>query len=165
MKKILIVIVLLVIVFSGCGSDSDDNNKSDSKNASVAGNENNAKKNSDSAMIEITEKLFVGQVNDIYINTDDYIGQTIKYEGLVKTYPLADGSEVKCVIRYGPGCCGTDGDCGFEIAYDDEMPADDEWVEVVGDVETFEEDGISYIRVKASSVKVLKERGAETVTQ
>ena len=29
------------------------------------------------------------------------------------------------VIRYGPGCCGVDANCGFEVIWDHEYPDQD----------------------------------------
>jgi hypothetical protein len=79
--------------------------------------------------VEIREKMFIGQVNDVYLNAEDYMGKTIKLEGLFKIeegndwVPDGVAEDLKpfyCyVIRYGPGgCCGFDGSVGFEIAWD-----------------------------------------------
>jgi len=119
--------------------------------------------------VEIREKMFVSQVNDVYLNTDDYLGKTIKLEGLFKQ---DQGYEkLYCfVLRYGPGCCGTDGNVGFEVAWANEQahpyPAVDSWVEATGVLKTYEEDGYAqYLYLDLSSLNVLSKRGAETVIQ
>ena len=117
-------------------------------------------------LIEIKEKLFIAQTNDVYFNTEDYLGKTIKYEGIFSAYEDAvSGNTYYSVIRYGPGCCGVDANAGFEVVWDKEYPKVDDWVEVVGVLEEYEEDGQTYIHLVLSSLKVLEERGKEYVSQ
>jgi hypothetical protein len=130
-------------------------------------------KDFDGGVIEIKEKMFIAQTNDVYLNPEDYLGKTIKLEGLFKSeqYALSDGAEtLYCfVLRYGPGCCGNDGNAGFEVAWDDTpepaYPRQDDWVEAVGTLKTYQEDGYPYLYLALSSLKVLDEKGAEFVTQ
>jgi hypothetical protein len=73
------------------------------------------------------------------------------------------------VIRYGPGCCGYDGNAGFEVAWDNQdaaaYPNVDDWVAVSGVLQTYEEDGYPYLYLALSSLNVLDNRGAEFVAQ
>ncbi len=117
-------------------------------------------------VIEIKEKLFIAQTNDVYFNTEDYLGKTIKYEGIFSAYEDAtSGNTYYSVIRYGPGCCGIDANAGFEVVWDKEYPEVDDWVEVVGVLEEYNEDGQTYIHLVLSSLQVLEERGKEYVSQ
>jgi putative membrane protein len=123
------------------------------------------KENTD--IVEIGEKMFIAQVNDIYLNADDYLGKKIKLEGVFKQ---STGEEpYYFVIRYGPGCCGNDGLVGFEVAWDKEKakpyPADDSWVEAEGVLKSYEEEGFQLSYIDLTSLNVLAKRGAETVTQ
>jgi putative membrane protein len=123
------------------------------------------KENTD--VVEIGEKMFIAQVNDIYLNSDDYLGKTIKLEGVFKQ---SNGEEpYYFVIRYGPGCCGNDGLVGFEVAWDKEKakpyPADDSWVEAEGVLKSYEEQGFQLSYIDLTSLNVLAKRGSETVTQ
>jgi uncharacterized membrane protein YcgQ (UPF0703/DUF1980 family) len=119
--------------------------------------------------VEIKEKMFISQVNDIYLNADDYLGKTIKLEGIFKQDENYE--KTNCfVLRYGPGCCGTDGNVGFEVAWDKEKampyPDVDSWVEATGVLKTYEEDGpMQYLYLDLASLNVLSIRGAETVIQ
>ncbi|MDR0710399.1 MAG: metal ABC transporter permease [Spirochaetaceae bacterium] len=120
------------------------------------------------AVIEIKEKMFIAQINDVYLNPEDYLGRTINLEGLFKAEQY--GNQTYCfVIRYGPGCCGNDGNAGFEVAWDDQdgaaYPDIDEWVEANGVLRTYEEDGYPYLYLALSSLSVSENRGAEFVTQ
>ena len=121
------------------------------------------------SIVEIKEKMFIAQVNDVYLNPDDYVGKTIKLEGLFMTQD--NGAQIPpyyFVIRYGPGCCGNDGNAGFEVIWDKQTPVypqDNEWVEAVGVFGSYEEDGYPYYCISLSSLKVLDERGQEFVLQ
>ena len=124
---------------------------------------------SEKGVIEIKEKMFISQVNDVYLNPEDYLGKTIKLEGLFKMEQGYDKSYC-FVLRYGPGCCGNDGNIGFEVAWDNEKkmpyPGEDSWVEATGELKTYEEDGYSeFLYLDLISLNVLNKRGAETVLQ
>ena len=120
-------------------------------------------------VVEIKEKMFLAQVNDVYLNPEDYLGKTIKLEGIFKEEQGYEKSYC-FVIRYGPGCCGNDGNAGFEVAWAKEdarpYPAADSWVEAAGELKMYEEDGYSrYLYLDLSSLNVLDKRGAELVLQ
>jgi hypothetical protein len=120
-------------------------------------------------IIDIKEKLFIAQTNDVYLNAGDYMGKTIRLEGLFKSEFYADTETNYCfVIRYGPGCCGNDGSAGFEVAWEPPLPADypeaDDWVEAAGVLKTYEEDGYPYLYLSLVSLTVKDERGAEFVS-
>ncbi|GHU12707.1 hypothetical protein FACS1894161_1510 [Spirochaetia bacterium] len=126
---------------------------------------------SDSAsVIEIKEKMFIAQTNDIYLNAEDYIGKTIRLEGLFRTDSYDDESKTYCfVLRNGPGCCGNDGSVGFEVAWSNNtkkpLPGDDDWVEAQGELAYYEEDGYPYLYIALDSLTVKQKRGAEFVSQ
>jgi zinc transport system permease protein len=120
--------------------------------------------------LEIKEKMFIAQINDVYLNPEEYLGRTIKLEGLFKSERY--GEQSYCfVIRYGPGCCGNDGNAGFEVAWDNQDAAEgiypdvDDWVEATGILQTYEEDDYPYLYLALSNLSVLDVRGAEFVTQ
>jgi hypothetical protein len=121
-------------------------------------------------IVDIREKLFIAQTNDVYLNPGEYMGKTIRLEGLFK-YESYTGTDTDyCfVLRYGPGCCGNDGSAGFEVAWDPPSPADypeiDDWVEAVGVLKTYDEDGYPYLYLSLLSLTVKDERGAEFVSQ
>jgi len=124
---------------------------------------------SDKGVIEIKEKMFISQVNDVYLNAEDYLGKTIKLEGLFKMEQGYDKSYC-FVLRYGPGCCGYDGNVGFEVAWDKEKekpyPGEDSWVEATGELKSYEEDGYNkFLYLDLASLNVLDKRGQETVMQ
>lgn len=115
---------------------------------------------------EIKDKMFIGQTNDIYANAPDYLGTAIKYEGIYTVYESVESdNKYDYVIRYGPGCCGMDGTAGFEIVWDGEYPELDSWVEVVGILEDYIDEGFKYLRLRVTSLTVMETRGEEFVYQ
>ncbi|MDR3208089.1 MAG: hypothetical protein LBT60_07140 [Oscillospiraceae bacterium] len=117
-------------------------------------------------VVEIKEKMFIAQTNDIYFNAEDYLGRTIKFEGIFDLYVAPDTGVTYCsVYRFGPGCCGIDANAGFEVSWDGAYPDTYEWVEAVGVLEEYKEDGYQYLRLALTSLNVLPIRGAETVSQ
>jgi uncharacterized membrane protein YcgQ (UPF0703/DUF1980 family) len=122
----------------------------------------------DKPLLEIKEKLFIAQTNDIYLNPEEYMGRQIKLQGMFKTDYYTGSIEPYCfVLRYGPGCCGYDGTAGFEVKWTGDnsaaYPAEDDWVEAVGVLDSYNEDGYPYIYLSLASLTVMDERGAETV--
>lgn len=151
----LLLTVLMILMMCSCSSDKP---QSENKSASK-----------DDEVLEITEDLFLTQVNDIYTNPDNYLGRKIKYQGIFETMPYEeDGQnlELLYVFRNSPGCCGNDGTAGFEVVWDGEVPPQDSWVEVEGTLKTLKDkDGNQYLQLKLDSLNVLKERGKEFVSQ
>lgn len=169
-----------MLILAGCSKTSNEAPAVDVSQSAVSASEaisGDSTKNKESAehetddelsaydVVEISEKLFIAQTNDIYINTEDYLGKTIKYEGIFKSYYWDEMDATYCyVIRYGPGCCGYDGEAGFEVAWDGELPQEDDWCEAVGVLETYEENGYQYLRLSLTSLTIKDERGAEYVS-
>jgi uncharacterized membrane protein YcgQ (UPF0703/DUF1980 family) len=121
-------------------------------------------------VVEIKEKMFIAQTNDIYINKNDYLGKTIKYEGIFEQSTWRDnGKTYRYVVRMGPGCCpGDAAAAGFEVRWDDAgktFPKKNDWVEAVGVLEEYDDDGIPSLRLALTSLTVLAKRGKEKVTQ
>lgn len=145
-KKLLATSLAVMLLLTGCAAEDDW------RTADV---------------IEIKEKMFIAQTNYIYLNADDYLGKTIKYEGIYSPVRLFDGSnrEFIYVVRFGPGCCpGIDETAGFEVCYTGEIQATDgDWVEVEGVLETYQENGLNFLRLNLDSIQVKDVRGAETV--
>ena len=173
MKKTLGLVLMALLLLAGCGQAT----ASAPLYAAPGGSASSASSNPHAGVelpmqtgdiLDIPEKLFIAQTNDIYYNADDYLGRTIRYEGMYKNsaeWAKAGDETLHYVIRYGPGCCGYDANAGFEVAWDGGYPEADDWVEVVGVLEQYEEDGYEYLRLNLSSLKVLETRGAEYVYQ
>jgi uncharacterized membrane protein YcgQ (UPF0703/DUF1980 family) len=163
---------------SGSGADSYDATVVKAGEIKKVETKTGKKKANDGAAslptLEIKDKMFISQTNDVYLNPEDYMGRRIKLEGLFKTDKYTGSDKDYCfVIRYGPGCCGNDGNVGFEVSWTDGKadkaadvyPNDDEWVEVVGVLDSYDEDGYPYIYLALESLTVKDERGKETVAQ
>jgi len=172
MKKITALLTICIVLFTGCGSDKSLENSSElgsqtseetSENTNVSKSDVKA---SSGDVIEIKEKMFISQTNDVYYNTEDYLGKTIKMEGIFNIYEASEsGNKYYSVIRYGPGCCGDDGNAGFEVTWDGKYPNQNDWVEVIGVLEEYEEAGETYLQLRLNSLTVLTTRGEEYVNR
>lgn len=148
-SKVLGVFIAVIMLFgTGCSDNSQVSNGSDID-------------------LDITEKMYVTYINEIYTNPDAYLGKKLRIEGMFTSeYIEATDMAYRYVYRSGPGCCGSDGSmCGFEFTTDGSYPNENDWIEVTGTLEQYEENGYMYLNIKADSVNVKEERGAEVVTQ
>ena len=105
--------------------------------------------------VKITDNFFIEQINDVLMNMEDYLNQTIIIEGLMYSYTDEDGVEIHAVVRNTPGCCGNDGLAGLYISYDQTYPADDTWVEVIGTIRhsSYYNNNLPEIKVKSITPK------------
>lgn len=160
MKKaipLLLLLLCLAALLSGCSASTPSADADSVTNTEIPFD------------IEIREKMFVTQTNDIYLNYSDYLGKAVKYEGIffANQDPYTN-AVYHLVYRYGPGCCGDDDLVGFEVNWADGQfatPQDNDWVEVIGTLEEYEEDGYTYLRLSLNSLRILEQRGTETVVQ
>lgn len=158
-KRILIFMLLsttLLLLITGCG-----------KSPSYTSEAIPDSMNEEEIDVDITEKMYVTYINEIYLNAEDYIGQNIRIQGMFQSYTdESTDSTYYFVYRIGPGCCGNDGDmCGFEFTWDGKIPEENDWIEVIGTLRSYEYDGWPVLVLDASSVTVQKERGEENVFQ
>ena len=117
-------------------------------------------------VVQIRDKFFIQQCNDIYLNPAEYMGRMVRLEGIYDEFKDEEnGRTERYVIRYGPGCCGNDGVAGFEFFYDGQAaPKQDDWVEVTGTVDMITgDDGEEYLVLAQSELSVMSERGQEFV--
>jgi putative membrane protein len=187
MRKVsILLIAVLIFALTGCqGNDPGNRSVTDNNTAQVTNAQsddaanavqesstpvlNAQKPATNGEVVEITEKLFIAQLNDIYLNQGEYIGKKIKYEGMFTQYSWEEtGMTYHLVYRKSPGCCGADGRAGFEVLWPNDLetyPNENDWCEVVGTLETYDENGQSYLHIVLDSLTVLETRGEEFVSQ
>ncbi|MDR1892842.1 MAG: hypothetical protein LBQ48_07540 [Oscillospiraceae bacterium] len=176
MRKIAILLAACLTLV-GCQSNDNANQPTGAGNSSVgdtpassgAVNEINVQKPT-GGVVEIKENMFIAQINDIWLNKEDYIGKIVRYEGMFTQYTWQENNMTYYLVyRNSPGCCGADGQAGFEVAWpesaDKTYPNENDWVEAAGVLEQYEEYGQTYLRLSLSSLTVKQERGAEFVSQ
>jgi uncharacterized membrane protein YcgQ (UPF0703/DUF1980 family) len=128
----------------------------------------NARTDAPAAVIEIKEKLFLAQVNDVYLNPADYLGKTLKVAGIFAR--SNEEPDAPCfVFRHSPGCCGNDGMAGLVIRWDGAaappFPNENDWVEAIGILTEHSDADAPYLYLALTALKVLPERGAEFVSR
>ena len=180
MKKIILIVLTFTFSANMLSSCKKFDNKSiEAKEKTYVSNERSDNiieieeeipiaDKSNKNIIEIKERMFATQVNDVYVNSKDYLGKTIKYEGVFKLNKIFK-TEHNTVIRYGPGgCCGNDANIGFVVKWEKEnaskkYPNLNDWVEVIGILKEYSEDDNKYIGLSLISLKVLPMHGKENV--
>ena len=179
LKKLFMIILLIVFIIIVAIIITNVNNKSIEKNNEITNTTNieqTLKKSSGivrkisqkaeadtNNMVEITDNFFIEQTNDVYLNLSDYIGKTIKIEGLIYSYKDSNGDICYAVVRNTPGCCGNDGLAGIDIRYFEDYPEENTWVEVVGVVGTDKIQGGEIPAIQVSTLNI-KEEGVSFVT-
>jgi len=124
-------------------------------------------------IIEISENMFITQIDNINLNYRDYVGKTIKLEGFF-VHNFWEGNNWFFVVRNTPDCCGEGSVVGFEVSWDPDYqgtnrdtdlsmwPETDEWVEAIGTLTHFEFMG-NRVFLALSELNVLETRGQSFV--
>lgn len=176
-KKVLMIVLLIIFIVAigvilvsiNNTSSEKTKNLTESTTTKTETGSNGIRKSTEKAkadtnnMVEITDNYFIEATNDVYLNLEDYIGKTIKMEGLVYSYQDNNGDTCYAVVRNTPGCCGSDGLAGLDIRYNEDYPEEDTWVEVIGVVGKDTMYGSEIPAIQVSSMKV-KEKGTTFVT-
>ena len=174
MKKTAMILAVFVFLIAGCGNSKNGNSEGASDLLKVSSG--SAAGTSGGAVYEIKENMFITQINDILLNHKDYLGKTIKLEGIFVPFEW-EGNYNYYVIRGAPGCCGDDGEIGFEVSWlpshngsDDGAnrelyPQRNDWVEAQGKLGMYERSDMSFLYIALSEINVLEKRGAEFVTR
>lgn len=149
-KKLLMIVLLIAFIGAIIAVFVIINNNSATK-ISEQTNATDIKATAD--MITITDNFFIQQTDDVYYNMDEYVGKTIKIEGLIYPYIDSNRNTYYAVVRNSPGCCGNDGLAGIDIRYDGEYPEKNTWVEVIGTIEIDTVDGGKLPAIKVSSME------------
>ena len=118
------------------------------------------------SIVEITERMFRTQIEEIYLNSDDYLGKTIRLEGIFVGF-LWNQSYSYFVYRFAAGgCCGTD-QVGFEVKWPESLrepiPENNSWVQATGVLNYGVEETFVYLYLELTSLDVLTTRGMESV--
>lgn len=121
----------------------------------------------DSDILEISEKMFLTQINDIYFNFDEYKDKIIIVEGMYASFTTRDGTvKVPAIFRYGPGCCDNDGWGGFLLKYAGQLPQEKDWIRVTGTPElTRTPEGYTNLVLNVISIERKTQHGKEQVMQ
>lgn len=97
-KKKILMIVILIIFLLGLGFAII---KINHKSMIVAENSSNSQDKKEE-IIEITDNYFIEQTNDIFLNINEYVGKTVRMQGLVYPYTGENGNTFYAVVRNTP---------------------------------------------------------------
>ena len=96
-KKILMIFILIVFLLGLVFVIIKINHKS----MIVAENSSNSQENKEE-IIEITDNYFIEQTNDIFLNINEYVGKTVRMQGIVYPYTGENGITFYAVVRNTP---------------------------------------------------------------
>lgn len=165
MKRMLFMALAMTLALTGCATSQTTDEQA--VNASLDAQATQTSEQTEAAsgkVLDISENMFLTQINDIYLNIEQYEDTTIKVEGMYGVLVSNETSEEFGVVyRNGPGCCGNDGWGGFFLNYDGELPQEDEWIEVIGTPELVHNGVYADLYLNVTSLQVKQERGAEFV--
>lgn len=169
MKKHLLLTLTLLLV--GCNTTTAVSPETPSTSQEVVStpalntDTNEEESHNDNTPITIQDDTFVTQMEDIFINLDDYIGKTVTFEGFVM--PLDEEEKQYGITRFYEQDHGDHSHTllvGLVCSYDGTWPAQDTWVEVTVAIDKAEsEDGVTPIGIIQELI-VKEERGLATVT-
>lgn len=174
---ILMIIVIGIFIVNLNTKQTQKTENNSSNTSSIQNTENNTVLNNDNTedvtadmnnVIDIKEKMFIQQLNDVFLNIEQYEGKTLRLQGFMyHYYESTENKTYYYVMRNTPGCCGNDGSAGLEIIWNNDYPKDNEWVEATGVIKKVDEGGY-YGNVPVlylTKLEVKKERGADFVSQ
>jgi len=119
---------------------------------------------SEDDVFEISERFYVMQFMEVQFNREDFLGRTIRYEGIFGLMEWYGSDSFYFVYRNVIGCCGPEGTLGFELYMNDKRaPEIGAWVEVTGILESFIYVDQEFLRLSVTSLIEKDERGEETV--
>ena len=156
MKRIFSVLFALCIVFSAtcCLSSCDGGNgaKDETTEAIDA--------DAPAVDIDITETTFKGWIKELESSPADYLGKTIRLEGVMYKFQADNGNTYNTVYR--DGCCSGDHMYYLEFVPTDKLTAvNGDWIEVIGTFSNYYEDTSEYYTLKDAKVTVKTVRGTE----
>ena len=171
MKKTPLIFTVCMLFAIGCGNGK---NKAISHAAMESAEEEIIPVGVD---VVIKETFFISQIMDINFNYKDYLGKSIKLEGIFR-HQQRNGRNIYNVYRLA-GCCAADVEFGYEVSWDQNhqgnaaigdpeqgtYPETDDWVEALGVLKRYERNGVPFLYLALSELNVLDKRGAETVSR
>lgn len=111
--------------------------------------------------INIKEKMFAGQIDDIYLNNKEYEGKTVNIAGMYMPLEIR-GKKSQLIYRYGPGgCCGNDALVGILFEWSGALPKKEgAWIEITGKIKIVKYGAENEIVIAASSLHSIKPQKA-----
>lgn len=164
-------VFLALFCFGGCGENSvNRTNKNNTKTVSdlLKGNTENSQKESteerevyvsdgnvadekcDIDLAAMNATMVYAEVSNMMSSPKSYMGKTVKMKGNFSVYETPARNYYACIIADATACCSQ----GIEFVlkdgrkYPDEYPAQGSEITVIGEFETYLEDGKMYCQLK-----------------
>ena len=141
----LCLVIAVVFSFTACGSGSGIDAAQTTERAENA------------VDIDITEATFKGWIKELETSPTDYIGKTVRLEGIMYSFEAKNGNTYYTVYR--DGCCANDHMYSIEFMTSKAKPENGAWVELIGTFESYTEGPDTYYHLINSQITEKSERG------
>lgn len=160
---ILITILMLALSIAGCSSSEDSIVQESEDRVQISENiENSTDKGTGGVDVDLTilsSTMVYGEVFNITINPEDYLGKTIKLRGeyYASFYEQTEKYYHYAIIADAAACCeqGLEFLLDGDYTYPEDYPENGKQVEFTGVINSYEELGLTYYYILVSDFKVL----------
>ena len=150
MKKAvsLFCILIMLLTFCACGG----NKKSDTKTVSVK--DTVAAEKCDIDLTALNTTVAYSQVSNMWQTPDDYMGKTVKIRGTFKVITDNGRNYYSCNIGDATACCTAflEFILKDDLKYPDEYPKTGDEITVMGEFETYLENGHTFCQLKDAAL-------------
>lgn len=103
-------------------------------------------------LTSLSSTMVYSEVYYMMVKPEDYVGKTIKMSGLYSAFYDSnyDKYYFACIVQDATACCsqGIEFELTDDYTYPDDYPMDSDLITVVGEFDTYEEDGFSYCTLR-----------------
>lgn len=165
-KKMYYLLVLLVMLsLSACGASTANKEASENIDSNEAAGEEKlpsqeelpaSASDIDVDLTQLSSTMVFSEVYNMMVAPDDYIGKTIKMEGQFLVYQdqLTSNNYYAVIIEDATACCaqGLEFILKGDYSYPDDYPEVETVITVVGEFQTYEENGSIYCHLINSEI-------------
>ncbi len=102
-------------------------------------------------LTELSSTMVYAEVYNMVFEPADYVGKTIKMEGMYTRYEDTEGNAWNsCLIMDATACCsqGLEFELTDEYSYPDDFPEEGDDITVMGTFDTYTEDGYEFVTIR-----------------
>ncbi len=163
MKKFIILILFMIIIITGCDNGRGANGRSaPTQSAGIDEILREGMAEADSAgsdpgsidvdLTELSSIMVYAEVYNMMVSPEDYIGKTIKMNGLFSYYhdEDTDNEYFFCIVQDATACCaqGIEFNLSGNPVYPGDYPEPDSEICVVGVFDTYDEGEYTYCTLR-----------------
>lgn len=154
MRKHFLISILLGVsmCLAGCDDNSSSNISDKIDEVSSVADEQGV----DYDLTEFSSTMVYSQLYNMLMTPDEYLGKTIKMSGTFDIFddPKTGKTYYGCIVTDTAGCCsqGLEFATSENIDNPEDLPKMGDKITVQGVLDSYEEDGLTYYRLKESEI-------------